>query len=199
MIRLIFITIFLFLLTGCTTVTPAVTEYKIALKTFEPSVVSSGCRDKSLKISQAFSSNSLMSLQMYYVQGNGKIYSYSQAKWNNSPNQEITSQTLKVLRDSEIFKYTQNSKSRSTSDLILEINIVDFMQYYNKDITESNANVVISLTLIEAKSNKVVASKTFSAREEVQALNASGGVKGLDIALDDVLNQGVEYLSEICK
>ena len=136
---------------------------------------------------------------MYYVQGNGKIYSYSQAKWNNSPNQEITSQTLKVLRDSEIFKYTQNSKSRSTSDLILEINIVDFMQYYNKDITESNANVVISLTLIEAKSNKVVASKTFSAREEVQALNASGGVKGLDIALDDVLNQGVEYLSEICK
>lgn len=197
--KLFFTIIFLILLSGCSTTKPAVTEYKIALKTLVSSDISSGCRDKSLKVSQAFSSSSLMSLQMNYMQGDKEVYVYTQAQWNNSPNQEISQHVVKVLRDSKIFKNTQSSKSRSKSDLILEVNIEDFMQYYSVDLDSSYSNVMINFTLIDSKNSLVLASKTFSSRVQADTLDASGGVKSLDIALEDVLKQSVVFLNGICR
>jgi len=198
MIKLYLIAITIFLLSGCSAPKPPVIEYKISTKSVNSSSSSEGCKRKSLKVSQAFSSNSLMSLKMSYVQGEHKIYSYSQAQWNNSPNQEISSALVKALRDSKLFRNTSSSKSRSRSDLILEINIEDFMQYFNKDLTTSHSNVVISLTLIDARSREVLATKTFSAKKEVQILDASGGVKGLDLALQEVLTEGLKFLNKAC-
>ena len=160
---------------------------------------SSGCREKSLKISEAFSSSSLMSLQMNYMQDSSEIYAYSQAQWNNSPNQEVTSQVLKVVRASKLFKNTQSAKSRSRSNLILETHIEDFMQYFNKDLTASHSSVSMNVTLIDAKTSSVIASKTFTSKKDAQTLDASGGVQGLDSALEDVLVQSIEFLNEVCK
>ncbi len=199
MTKIISITLFVFLLLGCSSTKPPVTEYKIRLTPLEFKSTSVGCKEKSLKVSQAFSSSSLMSLGMKYAQDEHKIYTYSQAQWNNSPNQEISSQVVKTIRESKLFKTTQNSKSRSRSDLILEINIEDFMQYYNKNINESHSSVVISLALIDAQTSKVLASKTFSAKSNVDTLDASGGVKALDSALQDTLTHSLEFLNEVCK
>ncbi|MEA2092286.1 MAG: hypothetical protein U9O83_07980, partial [Campylobacterota bacterium] len=91
------------------------------------------------------------------------------------------------------------SKSRSKNDLILEINIEDFMQYFSKDLTQSYSKVVLSLTLIDAKTSRVIASDTFSAKMDALSLDASGGVKALDAALQDVLSQSVGFLNEACK
>lgn len=199
MIKLYFAAVLILLLSGCSTTKPAITEYKLSLGDFKHNATSESCRDKSLKVSQAFSSSSLMSLQMNYVEDAHKIYAYSQAQWNNSPNQEITSHVVKVLRESKLFKNTQNSKSRSNSDLILEINIEDFMQHYSKDLKKSYANVGISFTLINSNTSEVIATKTFNAKKDVILLDASGGVSGLDAALGDVLSQGIDFLNEVCK
>lgn len=199
MIRVYFALVLVFLLSACSTTKPAVTEYKLSLKELNNNSDSTECRDKSLKVSQAFSSSSLMSLHMNYVLDENKIYAYSQAQWNNSPNQEITSQVVKVLRESKLFKNTQNSKSRSKGDLILELNIEDFMQYYSEDLKHSHARVVVSFTLIDAMTSKVIATKTFSAKKETSSADASGGVKALDEALGDVLVEGLEFLNEVCK
>ena len=199
MIKVYLAVILILLISACSTTKPAVTEYKLSQKVVEHSSTSDGCKDKSLKISQAFSSSSLMSLQMSYVLDKHKVYGYSQAQWNNSPNQEITSQVVKVLRESKLFKNAQNSKSRSKSDLILEINIEDFMQYYNENLDKSYANVVISLTLIDSQTSEVIAAKTFTAKQETLLANASGGVDALDYALADVLKQGLDFLNGVCK
>ncbi|PHQ65147.1 MAG: hypothetical protein COB99_05590 [Sulfurimonas sp.] len=199
MIRVYIAIVLLFLLSGCSTKKPTVIEYKLSLRELNHSSASKGCKDKSLKVSQAFSSSSLMSLQMNYILDSHKIYAYSQAQWNNSPNQEISSQVVKALRESKLFKNTQNSKSRSKGDLILEINIEDFMQYYSEDQKKSYVNVDISFTLIYSKTSEVIATKSFSAKKETASLDASGGVKGLDNALADVLVQGLEFLNEVCK
>jgi len=199
MIKVFFATLLLFLFVGCSTTKPAVTEYKLSLKELNNSYASSGCKDKTLKVSQAFSSSSLMSLNMKYMQDPNSIYSYSQAQWSDSPNQEITSQIVKVLRESKIFKNTQSSKSRSKSNLILEVDIEDFMQYYSKKLDSSYAKATISFTLLDYETNKVVASKTFSSKQEIDSLDASGGVDGLNKALKDVLTQALEFLSGVCK
>ncbi len=200
MIKYIFTTILMVLfMGGCSTVTPAVTEYKIALNKVTSDISSTGCKDKSLKIAQAFSSNSLMSLEMNYTQGEEKIYTYTQAKWQNSPNQIITAEVLKVIRESKIFKTTQNSKSRVSSDLILEINIENFMQQYSQDLSESSSHVEISFALVDTLTNKVVSSETFKVKKDVLALDAQGGVTGLNDALEELLGQLVSYLDEECK
>ena len=199
MIKIYLAIVLVYLISGCSSTEPAVTEYKLSQKALTHSNVFQGCKDKSLKVSQAFSSSSLMSLQMNYVLDGHKIYTYSQAQWNNSPNQEISSQVVKVLRESSLFKNTQNSKSRSKSELVLEINIEDFMQYYSKNLDKSNVNVGISLTLIDSITSEVIATKTFSANEETISQDASGGVKALDVALSNILDQGLDFLNEVCK
>ncbi len=196
-----FIVIFIVMLTGCstTTITPSVTEYKIYIGDLKSDADSSGCKEKSLRIAQAFSSNSMMSLDMAYVQGDDKIYSYSQTKWQNSPNQAITAEVLRAIRESKIFKTTQNSKSRASSDLILEINIEDFMQYYSQDLSESSSHVAISFAIVDTSVNKVISSETFRVKKDGLTLDAQGGVIGLNHALEELLGQLVVYLDEECK
>jgi len=194
-----FLFIFLFFLSGCSTIKPSITEYKIVLDTKKLLTRSTGCKDKSLKVSQAFSSSTFMSLKMNYVQDKYKVYEYSQAQWSNPLNQEISSSIVNAIKDTKLFKSTQTYKSRSKSNLILEINIKDFMQYFNKDATKSYVNVKIDLALVDAKSSDVIATKTFSSKVNIDSLNAAGGVNGLGLALENVLEDAIKFLEEVCK
>ena len=186
------------LLSGCVTTKPSITEYRVVAKTSKAQSVVDGCKEKSLKIAQAFSSSSLMSLKMDYVQEESKIFSYSQAHWNESPNHSVTKEILKKIRDSKLFKNVQISRSRSKNSWILETNIEDFLQYYSEGLKDSFAKVIISLTLIDSKTNSVVATKTFSSKVNTNSLDAEGGVEALNRALSDVLTQNIEWLNGVC-
>jgi len=197
--KLIFIIIGIFLLSGCTTVKPSITEYKITAKSLNTTNGANGCKDKSLKIAQAFSSSSLMSLKMDYAFQNSKVFSYSQAQWRESPNHAVTMEVLEKIRSSNLFENVQISKSRSKNDLVLEINIEDFLQYYSKDVKDSFVKILISFTLIDSKTNSIIATKTLSSNVNTTSLDAYGGVEALNTALSDVLSQNIEWLNEVCK
>ncbi len=186
------------LLSGCATTKTSITEYRVVAKTSKAQSVVDGCKEKSLKIAQAFSSSSLMSLKMDYVQEESKIFSYSQAHWNESPNHSVTMEILKEIRDSKLFKNVQISRSRSKNSWILETNIEDFLQYYSEGLKDSFAKVIISLTLIDSKTNSVIATKTFSSKINTNSLDAEGGVEALNRALSDVLTQNIEWLNGVC-
>ncbi|MBL0707673.1 MAG: membrane integrity-associated transporter subunit PqiC [Sulfurimonas sp.] len=199
MIKIFVFSFVLIVLSGCMITKSPVAQYQLSVEPLSEIDTSSGCKDKSLKVSQAFSSSSLMSLDMNYIEDKNKIYSYSQSQWNDSVNQEVTSHILKVLRTSKLFKNTQNSKSRSRSDLILEINIIEFMQYFTDESKKSYVNIEISITLIDEKTAQVVATSSFSSKKKVDTLDASGGVIAFDEALRDILTQGVNFLNRICR
>ncbi|MCK4973694.1 MAG: membrane integrity-associated transporter subunit PqiC [Sulfurimonas sp.] len=186
------------LLSGCVTTKPSITEYRVVAKTSKAQSVVDGCKEKSLKIAQAFSSSSLMSLKMDYVQEESKIFSYSQAHWNESPNHSVTKEILKKIRDSKLFKNVQISRSRSKNSWILETNIEDFLQYYSEGLKDSFAKVIISLTLIDSKTNSVIATKTFNSKVNTNTLDAEGGVEALNKALSDILTQNIEWLNGVC-
>ena len=186
------------LLSGCATTKPSITEYRVVAKTSKVQSVVDGCKEKSLKIAQAFSSSSLMSLKMDYVQEESKIFSYSQAHWNESPNHSVTKEILKKIRDSKLFKNVQISRSRSKNSWVLETNIEDFLQYYSEGLKDSFAKVIISLTLIDSKTNSVIATKTFNSKVNTNTLDAEGGVEALNKALSDILTQNIEWLNGVC-
>lgn len=187
------------LFSACSTVNPPVTEYRLNLDMPKNTQMQKGCSEKSLKVAQAFSSTPLMTLNMNYVEGSNKQFAYSQAQWSVSPNNAITAEIIELLRSTELFKSVQVSKSRSKSDMILEINIEDFMQYFSDDFENSHANAVITLTLIDSKSNNVIATRTFNSKVDAKTLNAEGGVYALSMALSDVLKQSSLWFNEVCK
>ncbi len=197
--KYILVLLIIVFLSGCTTVVPPVTEYRIV--TSKPNFVKNDgvCRDKSLKVAQPFSQSSLMSKDMNYAQGETKQYAYSQAQWSESPNIFVGAELLNHIRATKLFKSVLNSKSRTKSDLILEINIEDFMQYFNEDSTKSYCSVVIELTLLDSKNSKVIATQNFKARVDAKTLDANGGVEALSKALEKVIAQSVKWIGGVCK
>ena len=184
---------------GCNNKIPPKAEFRVNPKIAYEKLSVFSCKKHSLKIAQAFSSSSLMSQDMNYAQGDSKQYIYSKSQWSIPPNRAVTDMFFKLIRTSDIFKSVQVSKSISKNDYILEINIEDFMQYYNEDTSVSYANVVITLTLIESESSMVFATKTFSSREDVKELSAEGGVDALNSALSDVMQNSTVWFKEVCK
>ena len=156
-------------------------------------------KDKSIKISQAFSSSSLMSKNMNYVKGESKQFIYSKSQWSVTPNNAINDMFLKLLRKVDVFKSVHTSKSRIRSDYMLEINVEDFMQYFSEDGNKSYANVVITLSLLQSGTNSVIASKTFNSKVDVETLNAEGGVDSLNIGLSNIMSISSQWLGEVCK
>ncbi len=197
--KLIISIIGLFLVLGCSTTEPTVVEYILNSPNTSSTSEAQGCKQKSIKVSHAFAKPSLMSLKMDYAESNNKIFSYSVAQWNQSPNRVITQKIYTEIRDYNIFKNTLVSKSRTRSDFILEINIEDFLQYYSADLKKSYANVVISLSIIDSRTYNVISNKTFSAKVDTKTLDAEGGVVALESALNNILVQNKEWLDGVCK
>lgn len=197
--KYILIIIGMIVFSGCTTIKSSVTEYRVVANTLKIENNVEGCKEKSLKIAQAFSSNALMSLRMDYAYSNSRVFAYSESQWRESPNHSVTQQMLKAIRDSRLFKDVQVSKSRSRSSLVLETNIEDFMQYYSDDLKESYVNIVISVTLVDNKTNSVIGTNTFSSQIKSKTLNAQGGVEALNRALSIVLQENIEWLRVVCK
>jgi len=104
------------LFSGCiSTKIPPKAEFRINPNTKVKTYATDGCKNKSLKVAQAFSSNLFLSQSMYYGLGSTKQYVYSKSLWSTTPNRAITREFLTLIRDSKLFKSVQVSKSRSSN------------------------------------------------------------------------------------
>jgi cholesterol transport system auxiliary component len=135
---------------------------------------------------------------MSYAQGEYKQDNFSQSEWAESPNKAITNQIARYIQLSKLFKSTQIAKSRTKSEMVLETNIEDFMQYFSQDEKTSYANIVITFTLIDSKNN-IISSKRFTSKVDVKTLDAEGGVEALNKALENVLVDMGNWLGESCQ
>ena len=198
MIKLSISIIIMYFLSACTVVKPHISEYMINPEIQENNSISL-CNNRSLKILQSFSPSSLMSTKMHYVLGDYKRDSFTQSQWAESPNRAITNRILSMLQNSKIFSTVQVSKSRTQSDLFLETNIEDFVQYFSKDEKKSYVKAIITMTLIDTKTKSILASKTFEKQVESKSIDAQGGVVALNSALFDILLESQQWMAGACK
>ncbi|MEA1955927.1 MAG: ABC-type transport auxiliary lipoprotein family protein [Campylobacterota bacterium] len=187
------------LFSGCSIVKEPLTEYQINVKVAPTDINVNRCNDKSIKVLQSFSSVKLKTLNMNYIQGENKVYTYSKSMWSDSPNSAVTSEVVKLLKDSNLFKNVQISRSRAKSDFILETNIENFIQYFSNELNSSYVVVAITFTIIDAKTNLVISSKSFKARKDSKTLDADGGVEALNRALNNILIQSSYWFKEVCR
>jgi len=189
----------LFLLSGCTTTSAPISEYRLLSKKSETAFEAKGCIEKSIKVALSFAANSLMAQKMKYAKEDFAEYAFSESQWAQSPNQAITQEILESVRGSNLFSSVQNYKSRSMSDYILESSIEEFAQHFDTKEKSSYALMRISFALVDVKSSRVLGSVTLSKREDVKELNARGGVESLSNALTQILQEKNIWLNEACK
>lgn len=199
MLRTIVLCIFVILLTGCAVKQPSITEYKIEIEKFQKAKGSQQCKGKTLKVNQSFSDNTLMGTQMNYVVGKYKQYSFSKAIWNIPVNQMVTFYLTDMIDQLDIFKSVQSYKSITNDDYILQSDIKDFKQYFSEDLQSSYVKVVIQISLIEKRSNSIIDSKSFSSIIQSETLDSYGGVKALNEALFNILQDTSLWINDICK
>ena len=200
--KFIVLSLFLLFLSACSTIQPHLTQYKLEVNLETKKVAStpnSICKQKSIKIVNAFSANNLVIEDMYYMIGQYEMDRFTESGWVASPSKSITLQTIKAVENSKIFKHTSGMKSRVRTDFILENSIENFMQYFSDDLQKSHIKVIIKSTLVDAKTKKSIASKKFLKIKDTQSLDAKGGVVALNSALFEILNDEVNWLSEVCK
>ncbi len=186
---------------GCTSKVPMATKYKMSVNPQEETInmKNSQCSSQSLKVMQTFSSFMLMSSDMYYVVDSNKVFPYSESQWAIAPNKIVSSKIYEMLRDTNLFKTVQSSKSRTDASWLVESKLEDFMQYYENNNTESYVKISINLTIIDNASSKVIASKVFKVKAKTKTMNAEGGVLALDKALSELLKQSASWFIEECK
>lgn len=198
--KIVLIALSMFLMSGCIAVKPTITEYKINTASIKRvPIVTNECKDKALRISQAFSQSSLMSHKMSYTEFQNRVYSYTQSQWQETPNNFLTRELLKNMRDSNLFKTVLSSKSRSKSDLILESSIDEFMQYYSDDAKKLHVDVAITLTLIDAKDATVKSTQTFTSKLDAKTADAAGGVEAINRALEEIFSKNIEWIEGVCR
>lgn len=197
--RYVFTLFLLISFNACTVTTPHMVEYRLQTQPATISFESASCKEKSLKVSQVFSQNTLMTQKMKYVQDGFQEYAFSESEWSQSPNKSLTQEILQSVRATKLFKNVQGYKSRSKSDYLLESSIEEFMQHFSHDAKSSYVDIAIAFTLVDMKSSEVVDSITIRKRVPVNELSAQGGVKAFNEGLNELLMEKNSWLNEVCK
>lgn len=192
----IVLTLFIFLLTGCSVTHPSITDYRI-----DPNVKIQQSKNvsqkRSIKVAPLFFNVSLSTNSMHYRVGQYKEYTFTQSAWVDNPSRAIANKLVNVLEKSGMFDGVYNYKSSKSAELVLEVSVNEFIQSFNEAENSSNVTLDISYNLIEKKTSKLIGSKNFTKTMQTKTVDAEGGVEALNILLSKTLEDTVVWLGEM--
>jgi ABC-type uncharacterized transport system auxiliary subunit len=186
----------LLFISGCATKVPAVTHYTLTPKVIPQKTNGSDSIATSLKVFQTFSDTTLMDTKMYYSNG-FETNRYHQSKWLLAPNTMVSDTLVRNITNANIFQNVVGSNSRVQTTYILESRLDEFMQYFTPDMKHSYVVVQLSLAVVKKEGLSLVASKTFRKKVDVETLDAKGGVKALNEAMQEVVQEAVRWLGSV--
>jgi ABC-type uncharacterized transport system auxiliary subunit len=191
----------LLLFGGCSLQTriPAKTQYKLQMPSQTQEYNATACKDDVLGLRNVVSYDPIMDRSIYYQVGELNIATYSESNWEAAPFKTVGLSLISSIRESKIFKDAFLSSSFVKPDIILEYNVGEFIQHFSEDMKSSYVTVNIHFALLERKDSKLLYSTTIEKKVPVSSLDALGGVKALQSALNDVLMQTNLWLNTKCQ
>ncbi len=178
---------------------PPMAEYTLKPQQDFQKTRQSSCKEKTLKVLEPFGSLEFTSNDMYYVVLPYEKNRFSQSSWAQSVTSNIYAQLLEVLRQSGSFKGVANYASVAVSDLVLEVEINDFKQYFTGDLQHSYVVSDITVTLVDAKKHTQIAQKRIFEKIETKTLDAKGGITALNEAFGKTLKELTIWMAKECR
>ena len=198
MVKNIFVLVIMVLFFGCATKTPPVQKYTIETAPNIKAVKNSTCKTKTLKILEPYSSDEYLLNELHYVVGENEQNRYNYSAWSVPLVNKIYILLLGSLRKARIYKTVLPFSSVASSDEVLEVEIDNAKQYYNKELTSSYVVVDITLSLIDKKTYTIKSQKRFYKKVATMSLDAKGGVEALSKAFDELLVEMIKWSKEQC-
>jgi len=130
---------------------------------------------KILKISHIKTSINFQGDSIWYKRANLETNSYLYSSWNQNFSNMIEDHEADLLYKSGLFKSVFSSYSKIKYDFVLESEIVQAVQYVNKN--RAKVEFILRLYLVNAKNSKLISSKDFSYTRKCKTIDAYGAVK----------------------
>lgn len=129
---------------------------------------------KTILVSSPIAAPGFQTRNMIYEQTPFELQSYSQSQWVAPPANMLTSVLVNALRGTNYFKAVAAPPFSGKTDYQLNTYLVALDQSFMRPT--SRIHLVLSATLIEAKSFRVLATKTFVKNVDAPGNNAYSGV-----------------------
>ena len=196
----IVMTVFVFFSFGCSLKsTPPITEFTLTGKEKGFDVNATKCSLKTLKVLEPFGSNKYTINDLYYVVLPYEENSYTQSSWIEPVSTMLYNEILKALRESRLFRSVANYSSVTKGKYILEIEISDFKQYFTHDKKYSYGIADITFTLVDSENYLPIAQHEIYKKIKTDSLDARGGVKALNRAQQESIEDMITWLDETCQ
>ncbi len=196
MYRSILPLLIMLIVSGCSTITPAISQYSLLTEqTLQP--MGGKPSEKSLTVASSKPIPSLWGKDLIYVRPNGETGHYLYTRWSDTPSSMIQRSLLLALQDAAIFSSSAPSLSLSRSDWLLEseLNAFEHRFYANR----SEGFIDITYRVVDTQSKRPLASKRFKITAEAPSMDAVGGVEALRNAQYELNRQCLAWLTTLIK
>ncbi len=154
--------------------------------------------DKTLKIALPKSTKEIRKNKIIYSKTPHQREAYAYSRWSDTPNHMIEQFLVTLLNQNRLFKAVIPATSEAKSEWILESNIEDFYQSFDKE-NQSFGVIKIRFFLINQKDREVISKHFFSTKVPASSLDAEGGVKALNDALLQMGRALINWLDQHSK
>ena len=129
--------------------------------------------------------------QMAYVRAPYRIDYYAHNRWVDTPAHMLAPLLVEALAQSGAFRAVLRAPSPAAADLRLESELVRLQQDFSAQ--PSRVQLTLRAQLLDAKADKVLATRLFDALETAPSEDARGGAIAANRALARVLGEIVEF------
>ncbi len=173
----------------------AIDIYTLKYNEFSSKQTSFVQTDKIIKIATPKSTKEIKKNKILYAKMPYQREAYAYSRWSDTPNHLIEQFLVSLLNENGLFKAAVPATSKAKSQWILESTIENFYQYFDEK-NRSFGVVKIRFFLINQKDKKLIVKHYFKAKVPTSSLDAKGGVKALNEALEQIGIQLSNWLKQ---
>lgn len=186
------------LFSGCSSTSPAVSEYTIHPSYSSSESTTAAAYPTTLKIVTLETLSSLNSKSVRYTQPNDETGGYLYGRWSDTPSVMLTRLLVSSLERQNLFSVLMTASSNAKADWVLESELMAFEHRFNRDGT-SQGLIDISCRVIDVKTKQPISAKRFVILNDAPSNDIQGGIIALQKSSDELIAQQSSWLFTIIK
>ncbi len=177
------------LISGCSLrpeAKPPITQYYL-----DPSIAlacTPSTIDKALRLNFVKGPEAVSREGIAYTRPGLQSGDYLYSRWKQPPSEAISTALYTVLKDKEIFSRLIYDNSLISSELTLDIKVLQFEHRF-EDEKNASAMITFNAMIYDTQTRALLASRLFRSNVPSKTPDAKGGVKALNKALGQLLSE----------
>jgi cholesterol transport system auxiliary component len=155
--------------------------------------VHEGARAPILRVATVTSASFYDTPEIVYSRAPGTRAYYRFSSWTEPPAQAIGPALIARLRSSGSFAAVVPASSGVEGGLLLRVHLDQL--YHDDAVQPGTARIELHALLTDTEQRRLLGERSFSAARPVETNDADGAVRGLRLALDDVLRELTAWLA----